>query len=42
MIGGALATRLDQDGQVLHILAVPRVEGLQQLQTVAVRVHLDL
>lgn len=33
VIGGALSLDLDQNGQILQILTVPFVEGLQQLQT---------
>lgn len=39
VIGGALALDLDQDGQIGQILAVPLVEGLQQLQ--ALRLGID-
>lgn len=42
MIGGALALNLDQDGHFGEILAVPHVERLQQLQTLALRIHIDL
>jgi hypothetical protein len=40
VIGCALALNLDQNGHVDEILAVPFVEGLQQLQTVAVGVNI--
>lgn len=33
VIGGALSLNLNQHGQILQILTVPFVEGLQQLQT---------
>lgn len=38
VIGGALALDLDQNGHVLRILLVPWLEGLQELQTIALRI----
>jgi len=34
VIGGGLALSFDEDGQVLCVLAVPFVKGLEQLETV--------
>src|SRR5205814_8615486 len=38
----ALALRLEQDGRVQVVVAVPRREGLDELEPLTVRVHLDL
>ena len=42
VVGGALALGLQQDRQLDEVLAVPRREGLQQLQAIAVGVDDDL
>lgn len=34
VVGGALALHLDEDGHLGEVLAVPLVEGRQQLQAV--------
>ena len=42
VVGGALALRLEQDRQLDVVLAVPGLEGLEELEPVAVRVDHDL
>ena len=42
VVGRALALDLDEDGQVLGCLAVPRLEGLEQLEAVRLGVNGDL
>ena len=42
MIRTALALDLDQDGEILGVLAIPRLEGFQELETVALGVNSDL
>jgi len=41
VISRALALDLDQDGHVVHVLAIPLLEGLQKLKTVGGRGNLD-
>lgn len=40
VISGALSLDLDQNCQILEILAVPGVEWIEQLQTVRFRINL--
>lgn len=42
VVGGALALDLDEDGEVLGSLAVPGLEGLEELETVRLGVDGDL
>lgn len=42
VISGSLSLSLDQDGQVGSVLAVPSIEGRQELQTVRGRSNLDI
>lgn len=42
VVGGALALGLDEDGGVDNVLAVPRLEGSEELETVRLGVDLDL
>lgn len=42
MVSGSLALGLDQDGDVLGVLAIPRLEGLEDLETVGGGRDLDL
>lgn len=41
MVGGGLTERLDEDGHVDTVLAVPRLEGLEQLESVGSGRHID-
>ena len=38
VVRGALALDLEQHGQVVQVLAVPRLEGVQQLEPLGLRV----
>ena len=42
MVRGAFALDLDEDGEVEQVLAIPAGKGAQELQAVALRVHLDI
>jgi hypothetical protein len=37
VIGGGLALSLDEDGQVGGVLAIPGIEGLEELETIGGR-----
>ena len=41
VVGRALALGLDEDGQTHEVLAVPSLEGFEQLDALGVRAHLD-
>jgi len=42
VVGGALADGLDEDGEVLRVLAVPRLEGGEELEAVRLGVDDDV
>ena len=42
MIGDSLALDLEEDGEALEVLAVPLVEGREQLKALGLGAHVDV